>query len=170
MKIAVSSMGKDLDAPIDQRFGRCPFFIIVETEDMSFETVQNDSAVLGGGAGIQSAQLVAANGAKFVITGNCGPNAGNTLAAAGIKLITGQSGTVKDAVARFKKGEFTVSTEANAPEFSGIGRVGTNGKIQSSPLGGGMGRGGGRGRGAGRGLGMGGGGGRSRGPALKKER
>jgi predicted Fe-Mo cluster-binding NifX family protein len=55
MKVAVSSTGKNLDSPIDPRFGRCSWFLIIETEDMSFETFSNESIGLGGGAGIQSA-------------------------------------------------------------------------------------------------------------------
>lgn len=165
MKIAISSTGKDLDSQIDQRFGRCAYFAIVETDDMSIEAFENENAALGGGAGIQSAQFVAAKGAKVVITGNCGPNAVNTFSAAGVKLIVSQTGTVKNAVTRFKNGELEVSKEANAPEFYGIGSVGSNGKVQSQSMGAGMGmgrgRGGGKGMGGGRGMsggrGMGGG-------------
>ena len=58
MKIAVTSTGPTLDDPIDPRFGRCAYFIIVETDDMSFEAFDNESIALGGGAGIQSAQFV----------------------------------------------------------------------------------------------------------------
>ena len=71
MKIAVSSSGKGLDSQIDSRFGRCAYFLIVETDDMSFEVFDNESSALGGGAGIQSAQFVASKGVKAVITGNC---------------------------------------------------------------------------------------------------
>jgi len=68
MKIAVSSSGKDLDSHVDPRFGRCACFVIVETDDMSFEAFDNASISLGGGAGIQAAQFVASKGAKAVIT------------------------------------------------------------------------------------------------------
>ena len=93
MKIAVSASGRDLNAQIDPRFGRCAYFIIVETDDMSFEVFDNASIALGGGAGIQSAQFVASKGAKTIITGNVGPNAVRTLTAAGIEVIVGQGGT-----------------------------------------------------------------------------
>ena len=155
MKIAVSTTGKDLDSQIDQRFGRCAYFAIVETDDMSFQVFENESAALGGGAGIQSAQFVAAKGVKVVITGNCGPKAINTFSAAGVKLIVSQTGTVKNAVMRFKNGELAITKEANAPEFYGIGSVGSNGKVQSQPMGGGKGMGGGRGMGSGKGMGGG---------------
>ncbi len=98
MKVAVSSSAKDLSTQLDPRFGRCSFFMIVETDDMSFEAFDNESIGLGGGAGIQSAQFVASEGAKAVITGNCGPNAVQTLSVAGIELFTGQAGTVKEVV------------------------------------------------------------------------
>jgi len=68
MKIAISSSGQNLAAQLDPRFGRCRYFLIIETDTMSFEVFDNDNAALGGGAGIQSAQFVAAKGAKALIT------------------------------------------------------------------------------------------------------
>ena len=59
IKIAVSSNGKSLDSQVDIRFGRCEYFVIVNPGDMSSETLDNESAVLGGGAGIQTAQSLA---------------------------------------------------------------------------------------------------------------
>ncbi len=73
MRIAISSVGKELDSNLDPRFGRCSYFLIIETDDLSFEVFENENAALGGGAGIQSAQFVASKGAQAVITGNCGP-------------------------------------------------------------------------------------------------
>jgi predicted Fe-Mo cluster-binding NifX family protein len=82
MKIAVTTSAPDLQAQIDPRFGRCPYFLIVETDDLSFEAVENPNLGLSSGAGIQSAQLLAERGVKQVLTGNCGPNAHSTLSAA----------------------------------------------------------------------------------------
>ena len=132
MKVAVSASGKDLDAPIDPRFGRCAYFVVVETESMAFEAFDNSNAALGGGAGIQSAQFVASKGAKAVITGHCGPNAVRTLNAAGIEVFVGQSGTVREAIERFVQGALTNTTQPNVPDHFGMG--------------GGMGRGKGMGR------------------------
>jgi len=98
MRVAVSSSDENLDSQIDPRFGRCQYFLIVETDDLSCEVFKNTSAVLGGGAGIQSAQFVASKGARAVITGNCGPNAVQALSAAGLEIYLGQFGTVIDAV------------------------------------------------------------------------
>jgi predicted Fe-Mo cluster-binding NifX family protein len=41
MKIAITSAGPTLDDPVDPRFGRCAYFVIVQTNDMSFETFYN---------------------------------------------------------------------------------------------------------------------------------
>ena len=82
MKAAVSSNGEDLNAKLDPRFGRCAYFLVVDPDNMSFEVFENKSAVQGGGAGIQAAQFLASKGVEAVITGNCGPNAVQTLSAA----------------------------------------------------------------------------------------
>jgi predicted Fe-Mo cluster-binding NifX family protein len=144
MKVAVSSMGKTLDSALDPRFGRCSWFLIVETEDMSFKAFSNESFALGGGAGIQSAQFIASKEATAVLTGNCGPNAMSALSAAGVKVIIGQTGTVREAVDRYKRGEIHSAPGANVDAHYGMG----------------TGRGMGCGRGMGRGTGMGGGMGR----------
>jgi predicted Fe-Mo cluster-binding NifX family protein len=86
MKIAVSSAGNSLDAQLDPHFGRCSFFVVVDSDDMSYEAFDNESGRLGGGAGIQAAQFVSSKGAGAVLTGSCGPNAMQTLSAAGIKV------------------------------------------------------------------------------------
>jgi len=121
MKVAVTSTGPTLDAEVDPRFGRCAFFVIVETDDMSFEAVENANSALGGGAGIQSAQLVAGKGARTVLTGNCGPNAHQTLGAAGIEVIVGSSGTVRRMVERFKSGGLRAASSPNVASHSGMG-------------------------------------------------
>ena len=148
MKVAVSSTGKSLDAHLDPRFGRCAYFLVVDPDDMSFEAFNNDSASLGGGAGIQAAQFIASLGVTAVITGNCGPNAVQTLSAAGIELIAGQTGVVKDVVELFKKGNLKPTSAATVDSHFGMGTGSGFGR------GGGMGRGIGGGRGQGRGMGM----------------
>ncbi len=104
MKVAVSATGKSLDVPVDPHFGRCPCIVLVDTDDMSPEFIDNSSAQLGGGAGIRSAELVSRVGAEAVLTGSCGPNAQQTLSAVGIEVVLGCTGTVLEAVERFKSG------------------------------------------------------------------
>jgi len=168
MKIAISSMGRDLDAHIDPRFGRCAYFVIVDTDDMSFEAFDNENIALGGGAGIQAAQFVASKGANVVITGNCGPNAVRTLSAAGVEVIVGQKGTIRETVDNYKEGNLESTIEPNVSDHYGMG--GDTTMDASPPQSPGFGKsidrkagcGGGMGRGLGRGRCMGGGMGASR--------
>jgi predicted Fe-Mo cluster-binding NifX family protein len=114
MKIAISTSGKDLDSPVDLRFGRAAGFIIYDTENKTSEYVantQNINAVQG--AGIQSAYIISGAGAGILITGNCGPKAFTALRAAGVKIITGADGTVREAVNKFIAGEFKEASGAN---------------------------------------------------------
>ena len=107
MKVAVSSSGRDLESPVDPRFGRCAYFVVVDTETMGFEVVPNASVEIPHGAGIGAAQLVASRGVKAVLTGNVGPNAFSALSAAGVQVVTGTSGIVREVVERFKNGELS---------------------------------------------------------------
>lgn len=145
MKVAVSSSGQDLNSPIDPRFGRCAYFLVVETDDMSFEVFDNETAGLGGGAGIQSAQFIISKGAKAVITGNCGPNAVKTLSVGGVEVFLGNTGIVRKVLQKLKNGELTSTNIANASEYSGL-----RGRTSFDR---GMGLGGQRGMGRARGMG-----------------
>ena len=86
MKIAISSSGQTLDSQVDQRFGRAEYFIVVETESMEFEVINNNNAG-SGGAGIGTAKLLVDADVKAVLTGNCGPNAQKTLECRWYKII-----------------------------------------------------------------------------------
>jgi len=115
MKVAVSCTGKDLDSQVDPRFGRAASFLLVDTETLAFEVIANSQNLQAAqGAGVQAASLIARMKPAAVLTGHCGPKAFQVLQAAGIPVYVGVSGTVKEAVARFKKGEFTPSTAPNA--------------------------------------------------------
>jgi predicted Fe-Mo cluster-binding NifX family protein len=145
MKVVVSATGGSLDSQVDPRFGRCQYFVIVDTDTMAFEAVQNTSMGATSGAGIQAAQMVAGKGVQAVITGNVGPNAYRVLSSVGIKIMVGAFGTVRDAVESFRTGRLQ---EASTPGPMGAGMGGG--------AGGGMGRGMGAGMGRGMGRGMGG--------------
>jgi predicted Fe-Mo cluster-binding NifX family protein len=175
MTIAITATGPSLDAAVDPRFGRCPYFLVVDPDDLTFEAIQNESVALGGGAGIQSAQLMAEKGVTSVLTGNCGPNAHQTLAAVGIEVIVACRGVVRDVIQQFKTGQLSAANQPNVA--SHFGMAGAPSPPQGQPIpfqqsqmpgggmrmGRGMGRGGGLGRGRGVGRGMGRGGGMGRG-------
>ena len=121
MKICVTATAKTLDAQIDPRFGRCSYFILVDSETMQFEAIQNVAAGASGGAGIQAAQTIANKGVKLLITGNVGPNAFGALSAAGIEAVTGASGTVREALEKFKRGELNKTGAPTVGDHFGMG-------------------------------------------------
>ena len=119
MKIAVTAKDKTLDASVDPRFGRCAYFLLVDSETMDVEPIKNEGVLDAGGAGIHAAQTIANTGANVVLTGNVGPNAFNTLSAAGIRVITGVEGTVKEVVEQFKQGSLKDTTNPTVASHHG---------------------------------------------------
>jgi predicted Fe-Mo cluster-binding NifX family protein len=161
MKIAISSTGPDLDCDVDPRFGRCQYFMIVDLDDISFEALPNTNLDQGSGVGIQSAKVVADTGARAVLTGAVGPKAYGVLSDVNIEVITDVSGTVRDAVEKYKNGHFNPVQGPTSESHAGLnspaqppGRLPLSG---SPGMGRGMGcgRGLGGGRGTGRGMGCG---------------
>ena len=122
MKICVTAVSGSLDAQIDPRFGRCPYFVIVDSETMEFEAVSNIAVGSMSGAGIQAAQTVASKGARVVLTGNIGPNAFQALSAAGIKVVTGAIGNVEEVVKKYKRGELKETSSPTVRGHFGMGR------------------------------------------------
>ena len=124
MKICVTATANTLDAQIDPRFGRCSYLVIVDSETMQFEAIPNMAAGATGGAGTQAAQTIANKDVKLLITGNVGPNAFGALSAAGIEIVTGASGTVREAIKKFKRGEFKKTREPTVDSHFGMGGKG----------------------------------------------
>lgn len=138
MKIVITSQGPSLDSQVSPLFGRCPTYLLVDSDEMSAESLSNPAVGAAGGAGIQAAQFIVQRDADAVISGNVGPNAFNVLHAAGVPVYLAQDGTVQEAVEALKAGELQ---QVGAPNVGG--HYGTGG-------GRGMGMGGGRGMGRGR--------------------
>jgi len=120
MKTAITSTAKTLDSEVDPRFGRAAYFVIVDTETMSFSVIENENFAAAGGAGINSAKTIVDAGAEAVLTGNCGPNAERTLSAANVKLYVGVTGTVAEAAELFKTGKLTEPDGPNVQPHFGM--------------------------------------------------
>ena len=117
MKIAVSASTPDLEGPIDPRFGRAPYFLLVNPDTLEFEVVANQINLQAlQGAGIQAAALVARHRPAAVITGHCGPKAYDTLVAAGIPVIVGVEGSIRAAVQQYRQGNLQA---ASGPDVVG---------------------------------------------------
>jgi predicted Fe-Mo cluster-binding NifX family protein len=126
MKIAIASLGKTLESQVDPRFGRCPYFLIIDSETEEFEVLENTAGEVGRGAGISAAQLIVNRGVSTIIAGNFGPNAFNVLRASGIKIFAGVSGmTIKMAIKGYKDGKLKEADMASNIPFGqgrGMGR------------------------------------------------
>ena len=121
MKLCISSEGNTLESNVDPRFGRCKFFIIADTDSSDFEAINNPNMEAMGGAGIQSGQFIASKNVKCVLTGNVGPNAFQTLKAAGIDIVIGVSGSVKDAIQKYKSGKLKSTDNPSVGPKFGMG-------------------------------------------------
>jgi len=105
MRVAVTAREASVDSPVDQRFGRARYLIVVDTETGDAEVYDNEVNLNAAqGAGIQTAQNAARLNVEAVLTGHLGPNAFRTLSAAAITAYTGLGGTVAQAVEEFKAG------------------------------------------------------------------
>lgn len=117
MKIAVSSQGAQLTSKIDERFGRCAYFLVITPESLEFEAIENTESEQG--AGINAAKRVIDAGAKLVITGNMGPKAFRVLKEAGIDIVLNGGGRAIDVIQQYKNGVFTKAAKPNSQGHSG---------------------------------------------------
>lgn len=124
IKIAISSTGNDLESGVDSRFGRCPYFLIVEIEDgkiKEFKAIENTAAEQAGGAGITSAQIVANEEVKAVITTNVGPRAMGVFQQLEIEIYQGE-GKIKEVIEKFLDEKLEKIENATGPMHRGLGK------------------------------------------------
>jgi predicted Fe-Mo cluster-binding NifX family protein len=127
MNIVVSASGPDMESQVDNRFGRCPYFILVEVEDKkikSHKSVENASANQMGGAGMAAAQAVADMKADAIITVNMGPRAFIVFKQLGMEMYQG-TGTVKDVVEDLIAGKLKKIDDSTGPGHMGMPRGGS---------------------------------------------
>lgn len=114
MRIAFTTSGENLEAPLDSRFGRAPKILVYDLDARTFEVIDNTQNLNAPqGAGIQAAQNVAGAGAKHLITGHCGPKAFKVLERAGIAVYTTDAATIMEALEQFRSGSLTPAQNAD---------------------------------------------------------
>ena len=161
MKIAVSSTGQSLQDPLDPRLGRCAGFVVYDSNSQTSSFLSNSQQQnLPGGAGIQTAKMIANAGADVLITGQIGPKAMDALSQTQIQVFSSSAGTVQEAIDAWQRNELQPLSTGIGQSGAGLGLGGGGGKRGRGPDQGGRGMGGGaRGRGPGQGgQGLGGGG------------
>jgi predicted Fe-Mo cluster-binding NifX family protein len=114
MRVAITAAGPDLSSPVDQRFGRAHYLLVVDTPERTALAIDNLAGMNAAqGAGIQAAQSVIDNHATTLVTGHCGPKAFRALKAAGVDVYLTSEGTVADAIDRLEAGELALAPAAD---------------------------------------------------------
>lgn len=72
MKVAITARNNSTEALIDQRFGRCAFFAIYDTESKKTEFIENSAKDAEEGAGPAAVGIVANQGVEKIISGEFG--------------------------------------------------------------------------------------------------
>jgi len=85
MKIAVTSTGTDLDFQVDPRFGRAAYILIIDSDTLDFDVLDNKENV----------------------------NAFKAMNAAKIEVANDAEGTVREAVQAYLDGKMPLADEAN---------------------------------------------------------
>ncbi len=120
MNVIVSAMGRNLDSKISPVFGRAQWFILVDMDDMSYESFENPALNQSSGAGVMAAQFVLKKGSASVLSSNVGPKAFEVLQAGSVSCYISESGTVRYAVDAFKGDHLKKMESATASEHSGM--------------------------------------------------
>jgi predicted Fe-Mo cluster-binding NifX family protein len=114
MRIAFTTSGKDLESPLDTRFGRAPGFLVYDLDSGTAEYLDNQQSLdAAQGAGIQAAETVVRSGAQAVVTGHCGPKAFRVLFVAGVKVYNTGQPTVAAALTAYKAGTLKPAESAD---------------------------------------------------------
>ncbi len=87
MKVAITSTGNNLEAKLDERFGRCAYFVIYDTETKATEYIPNPNKEAEDGAGPASVQLVASREVGKVVAGEFGQKIKSLLDSLKIQMI-----------------------------------------------------------------------------------
>jgi predicted Fe-Mo cluster-binding NifX family protein len=104
MKIAITACSPDIAAQFDERFGRCPYFIVFDEESQQWEAKSNPALDELGGAGTLAAQFIANIPVEAVISGKFGPKAASVLNAASIRMLESGPGRVDEIIKKHQSG------------------------------------------------------------------
>lgn len=87
MKVAITCREARKEALIDQRFGRCAWFALYDTETQELEFVQNTAKDAESGAGPAAVAVVAEHRVAKVISGEFGPKIKQMLMELNIQMV-----------------------------------------------------------------------------------
>ncbi|RLE61496.1 MAG: dinitrogenase iron-molybdenum cofactor biosynthesis protein [Thermoprotei archaeon] len=109
MKIAFAvEEDKGLESTISHRFGRAPYFIIVEIENNEIKntkTIENPGSKAASGAAIKAVQKLVDENVEMVVAGAFGPNAATALEEMKIKYFQLHGTTIREALEQVVKND-----------------------------------------------------------------
>lgn len=116
MKVAITTSTPQFNTQLEPRFGRCAYFVIIDTETHDWESMKNPAADAMGGAGTRAAQFLSDQEVQAVISGDFGPNAYATLEAAGIEMFKSQIDQVDVLFEKYLSGQLEQISGPTGPQ------------------------------------------------------
>lgn len=95
MKIAITSTGNSMNSELDQRFGRCSWFVIYDSEINSTEFLPNPHKDSEEGSGPASVELMVQKGVEKIVSGEFGLKIKPMLDSLKIQMIVIKKGNKK---------------------------------------------------------------------------
>jgi len=103
---------------LDERFGRCAAFSLVDSESGAIvETLENPMKDASGSAGVGAVQLLVDHGVTGIVAPHLGPKAADARLRLGLEVWDqGDTGTVEDAFTAWSKGELAKADASPKPK------------------------------------------------------
>ena len=97
-----------LNGQISQHFGRCPYYLIVDVEELEIEKTESvDNPYYNSHAPGMVPQFINEQGVNVMIAGGMGPRAIDMFTSLGIESVSGATGNVGNVLQAYLRGEIT---------------------------------------------------------------
>lgn len=103
MKIAISTLGENLDAPFDYRFKHASHILILDSKKLQYNKLPVLEREEEDPSDTEVARSIIEKGVNVLVTGNCSSRASDILSDAHVRLFNGKEGSVKDNVLSYYK-------------------------------------------------------------------
>lgn len=87
MRTAITSTGNSLKSTIDERFGRCAWFVIYDTDTGSIEFLPNPAKNADEGAGLAAVEIIAGKNVGMIVSGEYGFKIKSVLESLNIQMV-----------------------------------------------------------------------------------
>ena len=116
MIVAITTNEPKFETTLEPRFGRCSYFVVVDSEIDEWESFNNPAVESMGGAGPQAAQFLSDQSVDTVISGEFGPKAFTALQAAKIRMFKSKVEVVESIYKKFQNGELDQISKPTMPQ------------------------------------------------------